>query len=84
MKIIKFFSIMLALLLTGAMQVQATSTFPNDDDVLDTTNFIVYTGKVVDASNNSSLPFATIEGEGINIATVTNIDGNFTLKVPEE
>ena len=83
MKIIKFFSIMLALLLTGAMQVQATSTFPNDDDVLDTTNFIVYTGKVVDASNNSSLPFATIESEGMNIATVTNIDGNFTLKVPK-
>ena len=30
---------MLALLLTRAMQVQAATTFPNDDDVLDTTNF---------------------------------------------
>ncbi|MEX0982131.1 MAG: carboxypeptidase-like regulatory domain-containing protein [Bacteroidales bacterium] len=83
MKIIKFFSIMLAILLTGAMQVQAASTFPDDEDVLDTTNYIVYTGKVVDASNNSSLPFANIESEGMNIATVTNIDGNFTLKVPK-
>ncbi len=73
---------MLAMFLTGAMQVQAASTFPNDDDVIDTTNFIVYTGKVVDASSNTSLPFATIESEGMNIATVTNIEGNFTLKVP--
>ena len=82
MKSMKFFSILLAIILIGSLQAQAFGTFPGDDDVIDTTNYIVYTGKVVDAKDNTPLPFATVESEGANIATVTNIDGNFTLKAP--
>jgi hypothetical protein len=82
MKTIKFLSIMLAIILSGSMHAEVFGTVPVDDDVTDTTNYIVYTGKVVDAKDNTPLPFATVESEGENIATVTNIDGNFTLKVP--
>ncbi len=80
MKTIKYFLIMLALLLSAETQAGISIYSPDDDEITDTTNFIVYTGKVIDAKNNTPLPFATIEAEGANIATVTNIDGDFTLK----
>ena len=41
-------------------------------------------GKVVDASNGDDLVFANITVEGTNIATVTNSEGNFLLKVPND
>lgn len=45
-------------------------------------NFTVYKGKVVDAKSLSALVFATVAIEGTNIATVTNVEGKFSLKVP--
>ena len=55
-----------------------------DDELSDTINFKAYYGKVVDAANGRSLPFATIEAVGSNIATVTNIDGEFILKISRD
>ena len=56
--------------------------FPgNEDELADTINFNAYSGKVVDVKTDKSLPFATIEALGSNIATVTNIDGDFTIKI---
>ncbi len=52
--------------------------------VTDSINFIAYHGKVLDRSTNSVLPFATVEVDGSNIATVTNIDGEFIVKIPKE
>jgi hypothetical protein len=43
-----------------------------------------YKGKVVDSDNGNPLVFATISIEGTNIATVTNSEGDFTLKVPSD
>jgi len=80
----KQFLLVLAMILAGSMQAQAGIHSPGEEEATDTTLYIVYTGKVVDAADNSPLPFATIEGEGVNYATVTNIDGEFTLKVPRE
>jgi len=54
------------------------------EEAADTINFNVYKGSVVDADNNDPLPFATIEAVGLSIATVTNIDGDFTLKIPKD
>ena len=47
----------------------------------DTANYVAYYGKVVDTKNNRTLPFATIEAVGSNAATVTNIDGDFIIKL---
>jgi|SRR5690606_7102781 len=47
-------------------------------------NFKSYKGEVVDASSNRPLVFANINVEGTNISTITNTEGNFLLKVPEE
>ncbi len=50
----------------------------------DTTNLIKYHGIVVNDNTNDELPFAAVEAEGSNVATVTNIDGEFTLKLEED
>lgn len=56
--------------------------FPgNEEELADTINYLSYYGKVVNSESNKTLPFATIEALGSNTATVSNIDGNFTIKI---
>lgn len=40
-------------------------------------------GKIVDATSRAPLVFATVAVAGSNVAVVTNIDGEFTLKINE-
>lgn len=49
----------------------------------DPKNYITVSGKVLDESSNTPLIFATIAVKNSNVATVTNIDGEFTLKIAE-
>lgn len=56
---------------------------PKDKLQNDTTDLISYHGIVVNENTNNELPFAAVEAEGSNVATVTNIDGEFTLKLEE-
>lgn len=84
MKTMMRLSIMLVMFLTGFMQAQAGILFTGEEEIPDTTDYIVYTGMVLDAGTNEPLPFATVEGQGVKFATVTNIDGEFTLKVPRD
>lgn len=70
--------LMTALLFLGA----TLYAFPgHDDDLSDTINYKSFYGKVIDTRTNKGLPFATIEALGSNIATVTNIDGEFIIKI---
>jgi hypothetical protein len=46
-------------------------------------NLITIRGKVVDAETRAPLVFATVSVKETNVAIVTNIDGEFTLKVGE-
>jgi hypothetical protein len=55
-----------------------------DEELIDTVNFKAYYGKVIDRQSSRTLPFATIEAIGSNIATVSNIDGEFTIKINKE
>ncbi|RLD58746.1 MAG: carboxypeptidase-like regulatory domain-containing protein [Bacteroidetes bacterium] len=69
---------MAALLFLGA----TLYAFPgHDEELSDTINYKAYYGKVVDSKTNKALPFATIEALGSNAATVTNIDGEFIIKI---
>ncbi|MFI8379665.1 carboxypeptidase-like regulatory domain-containing protein [Leeuwenhoekiella sp. NPDC079379] len=45
--------------------------------------YIEYKGTVVSKSSENPLPFVNLLIEGTNIATVTNSEGNFSLKVEE-
>jgi len=70
--------LMAALLFLGA----TVYAFPGyDEELADTINIKAYFGKVVDSKTAKALPFATIEALGSNTATVTNIDGEFTIKI---
>jgi hypothetical protein len=70
----------LALLLT----IPAWAMPSDDDTVFDTVNYRAFNGRVLDSESNRGLPFATVEVIGSNIATVTNIDGDFVIKIPKE
>jgi hypothetical protein len=48
------------------------------------TGFTEYKGVVMDAKSNKVLEFATINLMNSNISTISNIDGAFLLKVPNE
>lgn len=46
--------------------------------------FKQYRGEVFDESSNKPLVFATLSVEGTNISTITNTEGDFLLKIPED
>jgi len=78
---ILFTAIASALLLnmtTGDMTVSAASAGSNKDRPQQVSTI---RGKVVDAETNQPLVFAGIAVQGSNVATVTNLDGEFTLKL---
>ncbi len=54
------------------------------EELIDTTTYRAYYGKVTDATSGRTLPFATVEVAGSNVATVTNIDGEFTIKIAKK
>jgi hypothetical protein len=44
-------------------------------------NLVVIKGKVIDAESRAPLVFATVAVKETNVAIITNIDGEFTLKI---
>ena len=65
---------LLIIMLVSFQSVSALS-IDKEKEVIDTINFKVFYGKVVDSNTGNSLPFATVEAIGSNVATVSNIDG---------
>jgi len=49
-----------------------------------TTNFVEYTGEVLDSNSKKPLIFATLSIANTNVTTITNSEGQFSLKVPNE
>lgn len=52
--------------------------------VAQTTNYKEYKGKILDVNTKEALVFATVTINNTNISTVTNNEGEFSLKVPTE
>ena len=70
--------ILIAALFLVSNSIQAMGA---KEEIIDTINFNAYYGKVVDKSSGRVLPFSTVEAVGSNAATVTNIDGEFAIKI---
>jgi hypothetical protein len=83
MKTFKHISLItVALLLAFAAQtVTAGNLFNKKKN--DQQNFLTIKGKVVDAQSRTPLVFATVAVKESNVAIVTNIDGEFTLKISD-
>lgn len=69
-------------LLAFAAQTASAASF-SEKKKNDQQNYITIKGKVVDAENRTPLVFATVAVKESNVAIVTNIDGEFTLKIGE-
>jgi hypothetical protein len=83
----KSFRFMLAIVALISMTTSATfasSVFEEEDQLPDTSKFVLLQGTVEDEESGDPLAFATIAIEESNIATVSNSSGNFSLKVPKD
>src|SRR5680860_1265 len=75
--------IMLSLILVPGTQ-SAFAFFQDIQQERQDQSFKQYKGEVTGADSNKSLVFATIAIEGTNVSTITNVDGEFSLKVPND
>ena len=74
-----FTSFLFILIVVGFQNsAYATNTILND-----TIGFNEYRGSVIDSKTKKPLEFATLLVNGTNISTITNSQGNFLLKVPD-
>jgi hypothetical protein len=80
--IMKTSLILLALLLAFSLE-SANAGGSNGRKKADQQSYITIRGKVVDAETGSPLVFATVAVSETNVAVVTNIDGEFTIKLGE-
>jgi hypothetical protein len=79
-KHISFIAVLLLLAFTaGTVSAGNLSLKKNNDQQ----NYITIKGKVIDSESRVPLVFATVAVKESNVAIVTNIDGEFTLKIGE-
>lgn len=76
-----------AMVLMLALSMQFAISGPTEmvrDRKQDQQSYTTIKGKVVDSETSTPLIFATVGLQGTNVATVTNLDGEFLLKVSSE
>jgi hypothetical protein len=83
MKIFKRIPLITVFVLAALTVQTATAGTTKDKKKNDQQTFISIKGKVVDKETLNALVFASVMLKETNIATVTNIDGEFIIKVPE-
>ena len=47
-------------------------------------DYTEYKGKIVDKKSGNTLPYASLIVSGMNISTISNSEGEFSLKIPKE
>jgi len=82
----RMFHILIAIIfMVGIVPVSIFASPVFEEEVLpDTLNSVQYRGKIIDSESGDPLVFATLTLDGTNIATVSNSEGNFLLKVPKD
>jgi hypothetical protein len=83
MKTFKHISLFAAVLLVAFTAQSASAGNLPGKKKNDQQTIITIKGKVVDSDSGSPLVFATVAVKETNVAIVTNIDGEFTLKIGE-
>lgn len=76
----------IAVLITSIFIGSAFASAPDffKKDKSDDKNYVSFEGKVVDAKTSEALIFASLTLEGTNIATVSNSEGDFIIKIPKD
>jgi hypothetical protein len=83
MKTLKHISLISAVLLLAITAQSLSAADLSGKKKADQQTFITIKGKVVDSETGTPLVFATVAVKESNVAIVTNIDGEFTLKIGE-
>jgi hypothetical protein len=83
MKTLKIIPVIAAVLLFSVTAQAAFSGVTKDRKRNDQQPVLVIKGKVVDSETNAPLIFATVAVKETNVATVTNIDGEFQIKIAD-
>src|SRR5674476_1446996 len=81
MKTFKHISLIAVVLLLAFTAQTASAGNLSGKKKNDQQNLITIKGKVIDAESRAPLVFATVAVKETNVAIVTNIDGEFTLKI---
>jgi hypothetical protein len=81
MKTIKNLSIYAVLILLAVTFQTSSAGISKKGKISEQQDYITVNGKVVDAETGSALVFATVAISESNVAVITNIDGEFTLKI---
>jgi hypothetical protein len=81
MKTFKHTSLIALVLLLAFMAQNASAGNFSGKKKSDQQNLVTIKGKVIDAESRAPLVFATVAVKESNVAIVTNIDGEFTLKI---
>lgn len=76
--VISVFLFLLFFAVTGAHQ--ALAFFQDDQEAV---SFVQYKGEVLDSESKKPLVFATLTLAESNISTISNTEGEFTLKLPQ-
>ena len=79
LKAIRTMSLLLVFIGSNASNLIASGIQSN---LRDSITFTQYKGKVADSQNKKELSFATLSLMGTNISTVSNSEGEFSIKIP--
>lgn len=74
------FMIFISMLVINLPYAQAMMVQQNSD----AQNYRLYRGEVMDADTKKPLTFASLSLDNTNISTVTNTEGQFSLKIPDD
>jgi hypothetical protein len=84
MKTLRSLSILTVIILSAfAVEASIYAGTANRNSRNDQQSLLTFRGKVVDADTKAPLIFASVAVKETNVATVTNIDGEFIIKISE-
>lgn len=83
MKTFRTFSLVTLLLFPAFIAGNIYAGSANEQKLNEQQETLTFKGKVVDAETGTPLVFATVAVKETNVATITNIDGEFSIKVYE-
>ncbi len=78
----KAFAILILALFVQDVTFAGPDLFRSKSNDNDTAGYYTYTAKIVDNETNEPVVFASVYLAGSSIGTVSNIDGEFILKIP--
>ncbi len=74
-------SIVLVFIILSGTYTNSWAARKSNQDETKNKNFFEISGKIVDAKSNKQLTFASISVKGENTATISNLEGEFILKI---